>query len=296
MKKISEMFAECSSISREKRIMSIDGCIKHISSAESYSPVLEKLESCKKNVGKKMCSSPGCEGIFLPANITKCWQCKQANLTTLSEAMCQNTFFNSPDGTKVAEKRYAVDKLMNPCNTQNMDGEKVSPGLPIFHAPTTMEKCGNILNELCNRFNVKPFAKDGNRSNIIVGCDNCPFPLINKLATNTFLHMNCQENIYAENEDAIKAHEEECNKSVCSETVTSESLSRNDVKSFMIGRDSWKRTFGCVLLHSGDLHIEINSGKYILNKLLKPLCGKDLAEVFGRRSEKSFQYFYSGNV
>ena len=62
----------------------------------------------------------------------------------------------------------------------------------------------------------------------------------------------------------------------------------------MIGKKDWEQTFNAVILHTGSLHIEINSAKHTLTKLIKPLCGQLLADVFGRKSEKSYQYFYSG--
>ena len=116
-----------------------------------------------------------------------------------------------------------------------------------------------------------------------------------KLSKNTFTHKLCEQNIYAEDESAIISHEENCDSLETIDDEDPSPLSPNDVQSFMMGRcKTWDRTFGSVLMHSGDLHIEINSAKYILNILLKPLCGIHLANVFGRSSEKSFEYFYSG--
>ena len=151
MKEIRGVMKQAQELSRDKRIISLSGCVKHTSSSDSYAKILDELTDLKVNVGKKICHTPGCEGVLHMNNINKCWKCNKRQLSVITESSCHEKCFEElPES--VSTIRYAADKLMNPKNSAEIDDDKVSPGLPIFYAPTTMENCSKIMHELCIRF------------------------------------------------------------------------------------------------------------------------------------------------
>ena len=125
------------------------------------------------------------------------------------------------------------------------------------------------------------------------GGDYCTMPLM-ELLKFTFTH-SCGVNIYADSEEKVLEHEENCNMPKSPIVEETPSMSPDDVLKYLVGKQDWQKTFASILLHSGYFHIELNSAKLIFQKILEPLCGTALAEIFGRTSDSRYQHFYSGS-
>ena len=156
-----------------------------------------------------------------------------------------------------------MDKLFFPKPTYTTRDKAIAPGDPIFRCPNNFVDIPHIMWEIRLRHKVN---REGQRKNVIIGMDASPFPLCIKVITYTFTHVPCGCQLYSESEDDILEHEELC-KGACNDSDVDQSISNNDVVEFMRERGrEWARTFPFIILKSGDFHLQLNAGQYILRK------------------------------
>ena len=281
--KVLNEFKGCFRITRAK---SINTTIEHLQSAQTHENLTRLFESINKEYeGRKICS--GCSLLALDVVGRKCSVCG-GFLKHISDDLIFSRFQEKVgDDLKC---RYYPGTGFDPINENNPGKQsKVLPGDPDFLPPTTKQNIATILNTNGFRAGVnqvhekiKEGDETGGRFSYFLGCDMYLYIITRDLCKTTFTHVPCKQSFRGE--ERIKEHIKECPAEI---TINLQQMYEiphipNSIY-----------TFGWILPMDGLWHLEFNCSMRIHQRLLKPIFGNSLANLFGRKTPAAIDNFYT---
>lgn len=269
---------------RSTRAKSINIAVNHLKSKQSHA-VLDNLylglESDLRD--KKVCQV--CNYLASSDVGRKCPSC--GNILKLVTEEMIYTKFKNVAGDRL-DCRYFPGSGFDPQTKTESKTSCVLPGDPDILPPTKKENIASILNTCGHRAGVNQVLgsisdqelPDG-RYSFWVGNDLYIFIIARELCKSTFTHVPCMQAF--KGLERLKLHIEDCSSEMGVEVDPVYKIPELENCIF---------TFGWALMVDGLWHLEFNSAMRIHDRILKPVFGNCLAQLFGRRSPKAIENFY----
>jgi len=279
-------------IFRASRAQSAEFAIKHLEGDNSHEKMVNKLNQVANDLGdSKVCKK--CGVVTKRVDIQRCVDCASGYLCRIDDEMVFTKFVNDlkSEGLRT-EVRYSPFAGLKPIPDTKPKQQVIVPGDPDMIPPTTKVHVAELLNTAAHRANVRQVQNDlglnvsgeSGRFAMWIGNDMYLFIICRDLAKSTFTHLPC--GTIWKGRQKMEEH-----LATCEEELTQELGEIYRVP----GLPGVVLTFGWAMFLDGLWHTELNISMRIHERVLCPVFGNKLANIFGRRTPAAVENFYKAS-